>query len=730
MSEAESHAPRAPAGGGIEALFRPRSIAVVGASRRAGTIGAAIVFNLKESRFRGTIYPVNPKADEIFGLKSYPKVSAIGEAVDLAIIAVPAKFVEETVDDCARAGVKGVVIISAGFAESSPDGRETEQRILRRVREAGMRMVGPNCMGLLCTDPDAPMNGTFTPIWPPSGNIGILSQSGALGLAILDYVRNLNLGISSFISVGNKADVSANDLLEYWADDPQTDVIVLYLESFGNPRKFARIAPRVVRRKPIIAVKSGRTAAGKRAAQSHSASLASLDVAVDALFEEAGVIRTNTLVELFDVAALLACEPVPRGPRVGVVSNAGGPAILLADACEAAGLPLPQLDERTIATLRGLLPPEAGLANPIDLIGSDSPEVYTKAIAAVGNDPNVDSLVVMFIPPLVTTNPEHVAAGIAEGAGKIPAHKPVLCVFLSHRGTPRMLSFGPRGRIPSYSFPEDAALALSAAVRYGRWLARPQGSLLALDADAIARVRSVIDASLHATPAPHWLDTTSLATILDAVGIRFAAVVACDAADAAGVAERIGFPVVAKAVAPGLLHKSDIGGVILNLKTPDDVRAAVRTLDERVRAAGSRLEGVLIQQQVGGGIEALVGVTLDPTFGPLLVCGMGGVNVELLRDVSFRLIPVTDVDAAEMIGKLRSAPLLDGYRGGPKGDRDALVSLMMRISALVEAVPELCELDLNPVKVLPPGEGAVVVDGRLRIAPPDGNGRTGGSVKM
>lgn len=713
--QATSTRERLAAAESVKGFLHPRSVAVVGASRRPGTIGAMLVANLKRRAFTGPIYPVNPQASEIDGLSAYPSVSAIGAPVDLAIVAVPAAAVEEVVADCARAGVRGVVVISSGFAEVSEAGRTVERRLTQLVRSSGMRMVGPNCMGVLNTDPAVSLNATFAPAWPPAGNIGMLSQSGALGLAILDHVRSLNMGISTFVSVGNKADVSSNDLLCYWADDPRTGVIVLYLESFGNPRRFGRIAPDVARRKPIIAVKSGRSTAGTRAAASHSAALASLDVAVDALFEQAGVIRTSTLEELFDVAALLSTQPVPAGPMVGVVTNAGGPGILLADACEANGLKLPELSVETAAALREFLPPQAGLANPIDLIASATAEHYERAVAAVGNDPHVDAVIVVYI-PLYVTQIEAYAAAIARGAGNVPAHKPVLSVFISSRGAPLMLAGGSRGQLPSYSFPENAALALAAAERYGRWRQRPQGTALTLSRFARGTIRAVIDRVLGHAGAPQWLEPNDLATVLRAAGIEFVTAEQTSPAEAVATAERMGYPLVAKAVAPGLLHKSDVGGVILGLDSPEDVRAATDSLVESMHAIGRDLHAVLLQREVRGGVEALVGVTTDPIFGPLVVCGLGGVLVELLRDVSFRLTPVTDVDAAEMIAKLRASKLLDGYRGAPPGDRDALASVIMRVSALVEVIPELRELDLNPVKVLAPGKGAIVVDGRMRVA--------------
>lgn len=703
----------------LRALLEPSSIAVVGASRTPGSVGATILENLKQNGFKGPIYPVNPGATEISGLKCYPGIGAVGKPIDLAVIVVPAKAVEAVVSDCAKAGVRGVVVISAGFAETAEaGGREAQARLVSLVRQSGLRMVGPNCLGVLNTAPQVHMNATFAPGQPPGGNIAMSTQSGALGIAILDYLEKLNIGVSTFVSVGNKADVSGNDLLAYWDEDPNTQVIVLYLESFGNPRKFARVAPEVARRKPIVAVKSGRSAAGKRAASSHSASLASLDVAVDALFEDAGVIRTNTLEELFDVAALLAMQPVPEGPRVGVVTNAGGPGILLADACEAQGLTLPTLEPGTTASLKSFLPPAAGLGNPVDMIASAPPDHYERTMIQVGNDPNVDAVVVIYI-PILSTNPADIAVAIARAAGKIPRHKPILTVFLSSQGAPAILSNGPRGKIPSYSFPENAAMALAAAERYGRWRKRPQGKSLTLEPPRVSAIRAVMQRVLADNPGPVWLEPADLSAVLRAAGIDFASgetVLPAEEAPALAVAERLGYPLVAKAIAPGLLHKSDVGGVVLGLRSADAVRAAVRTLRDRMKAAGHELEGVYLQREVRGGIEALVGVTSDPTFGQLIVCGLGGVLVELLKDVAFRLPPVSDIDAEEMLSKLRSKRLLEGYRGAPAGDRQALIHLIQRVSALVEVAPEILEMDLNPVKVLEPGKGAIAVDGRMRVA--------------
>ncbi len=697
-------------------ILKPGSVAVIGASRDQQKIGGAIVANLRRGGFNGPIYAVNRFAGEVQGLRGYQSISAVGEPIDLAVIAVPAEAVETALADCVRAGVHAAVVVSAGFAEVSEAGRARQQRIFELVRQSGMRMVGPNCMWVFNTDPAVRLNATFAPFDPPHGKIGMYSQSGALGIAILDHARRRNLGLSSFISAGNRADVSNNDLLAYWADDPNTAVIVLYLESVGNPKKFARLAREVASKKPIVAVKSGHSTAGSRAAASHSGSLASLDVAVDALFEQAGVIRTATLEELFDVSAMLSMQPVPAGPRVGVVTNAGGPAILLADACEARGLTLPPLGPATIDRLRGFLPQVGGFTNPIDMTANAGELDYERTIAAVGNDPNVDAVVAIYIPP-IAMRPEAAAAGIARGAAAMPEHKPILTVFLSTAGTPAELNQGARGAIPSYNFPENAAMALAAAMRYGRWRARPRGTLHTLSRFARETVRTVVERALEGAVTPRWLGPIDLAMVLRAAGIEVALAERTAVADASAVAERLGYPLVAKAIVPGLVHKSDVGCVILDLDSGAAVAEAVRTLQGRTAAIGSDLQGVLLQRQIAGGIEMMAGVTSDPTFGPLLACGLGGTMADLFMDVAFRLHPVNDLDADEMIRSLRSNPMLDGYRGAPAGDRVAMNTLMMRLSALVEAVPELVELDLNPVKLLAPGQGAIVVDGRMLLRP-------------
>ncbi len=682
-------------------LFEPRSVAVIGASRERGKIGAEVLHNVLAAGFRGPVYPINPSATDIEGVRCYARLADVPGPVDLAVICVPAALVPAAIDDCAAGSVKGVVVITAGFSETGEEGRRREAALLEKVRDAGMRMVGPNCMGLVNTNPEVRLNATFAPTYPPEGRVGLSSQSGALGLALLDYASRLNLGISTFVSVGNKADVSSNDLVQYWAEDPRTDVILLYLESFGSPGVFARIARRVARRKPIVAVKAGRSRAGARAASSHTGALAESDAVVDALFRQAGVIRTGTLEELFDVAALLAHQPVPGGRRVAIVTNAGGPGILAADACEAQGLELPSLSSETTAALRVFLPAAASVANPVDMLAAAPPDHYVRTLRLVLADVGVDSVLAIFIPP-IATDAETVARAIVEGT-RDAGDKPVLAIFMSARGAPAILQ-----PIPSYAFPEPAAMALARAVEYGQWRRRPPGSVPEFGDLRPDDARAVVEAALGRGGG--WLDPLECNRLLAAFGVPAAPLLlAPDPAAAAHVAGEVGFPVVLKAVGPAILHKTEVGGVRLGLENAGAVRAAAEQM-------ASRLDGLtafLVQPMVTGGVEVIVGVVRDPTFGPLVVYGSGGTLVELLSDAAFRLHPLTDSDAAAMLEEVRGTALLRGYRGAPKADEAALRELLLRVSALVEACPEVREMDLNPVKVL--SHGARVLDARIRV---------------
>jgi acetyl coenzyme A synthetase (ADP forming)-like protein len=697
-------------------VFHPRSIAVVGASRRPGTIGHELFRNLLSAGFGGVAYPVNPSAASVAAVRAYPTVSAIPDQVDLAVVVVPAAAVLATARDCLESKVRGLVVISAGFAEVGPEGRERQDELLRICRAAGVRLIGPNCMGVLVNGPNGPMNATFAPSLPPPGQVAVASQSGALGIAILQEARRLGLGISGFVSMGNKADVSSNDLIEFWEDDPTTGIILLYLESFGNPRRFARVARRVGMRKPIVAVKGGRAAAGQRAAASHTAAMAGSEVAVGALFRQAGVTRCDTLEELFDVATLLSNQPLPEGNRVAVITNAGGLGILCADACEANGLELPELTEATRAGLRALLPAEASVANPVDVLASSPAENYGKVLRCVLDDPSIDAAIVLFIPPLVT-NASDVAAALVRACDPPPA-KPVLTCFVGCDGTPDVLR-GTRS-IPSYVYPESAARALGHAAQRAIWLRRPVGQIPAYPEIDRSVARSVVEDALRREEHP-WLDHDEIVRLLTAYGIPTPVeIVVHSPEDAADAARRIGQPVALKLVSRTIVHKSDVGGVRLNLRAPEAAADAYVAMANGLaeRGLANQLDGVLVQEMASAGTECLVGVVTDPTFGPLIAFGLGGVAAEVIGDVSFRLHPLTDLDADELIAASRASRLMTGFRGAPPSDVPALRDLLLRLSRLVDDVPELAELDFNPVIVREAGHGALVVDARIQLSRP------------
>jgi acetyl coenzyme A synthetase (ADP forming)-like protein len=707
-------------------ILAPSSIAVVGASRRSGTIGNGLLRNLLKGDFQGPVHPINPTATSVAGVQAYPMVSAVPGPVDLAIVCVPAAHVLGVVEDCVAKGVGGLVVISAGFAEVDAEHGRAEHQLVELARRNGMRMIGPNCMGVLNTSPQVSMDATFAPFPPVPGRVGFASQSGGLGIALLARSAELGLGISTFVSLGNKADVSGNDLLQYWDEDPDTDVILLYLESFGNPRKFARLARRISRRKPIIAVKSGRSAAGARGTSSHTAALAAPDVAVDALFAQAGVIRVDTLEELFDTAAVVLHQPLPPGRRVAIVTNGGGPGILAADACVTAGLEVAELSDATQAALRTFASPDAGVANPIDLVASATAEVYTRTLDVLIGDPEVDALLVIFVPPLVT-RAEDVAAAISTAAARA-GDKPVVACFLGRHGTIELLEAddgdaadetgddaarGRGRRVPTFAFPEAAAAALGRAAAHREWRSRPEGAIPDLPDARVDLARRMVTDRLARVPAGEWLEPTTATGLLEAIGVPVARTVAArDADSAVAAATELGLPVALKAGAAGIVHKTERGAVRLGLADADAVRRAFGEMHARL---GDEMGGAVLQRMVEPGVETIVGVTRDPSFGSLVLFGMGGVQAELLRDTVLRIVPLTDTDASEMVRAIRTAPLLFGFRGAPESDIAALEDVLLRVGLLAEHVPEIAELDCNPVVVSP--EGATVVDVKIRIAP-------------
>ena len=706
---------RIAAAAAVAHVLRPASVALLGVSRRPGSVGAAVLRNLLTGRYRGRLAVVHPRARSFDGVPVHRTIADVPGPVELAIVAVPAEVVTDVARECGAAGVRALVVLSAGFAELGPGGAGRQDELLETCRAAGMRLVGPNCLGVIDTAPDVCLNASFAPVAPRPGSVGFASQSGAFGIAAIAEAARRGLGISSFVSTGNKADLSGNDLLQYWESDPHTDVVGLYLESFGNPRRFGRIARRVAARKPVIAVKSGRSRAGTRAAASHTgALLAASDATVDALFQHAGVIRTDTVGELFDVAALLSSQPVPAGTGVGIVTNAGGPGIACADACEAAGLKVAALSSKTRRHLARHLPPEATTRNPVDMIASAGPEDYRRALETVAADASVDALVAIFIPPLVTHAEDVAAAVRAAAASTRSAGKPLLAVWMAADDAARAELAGGPEAVPAYGTPAEAVRALAHAARYGRRSREddPPADLRGIDPDAAsaAIARGLADGG-------GWLVPDRITELLDSYGIPQApaAVVATPAAAARSVST-LGGPVAIKAIAPGLVHKSDNGGVRLDVRDAPAAERAAREIAAAVRAAGHQPAGFLVQAMAPKGVEMLVGVVSDPDWGPVVACAAGGRAVELVGDVQTRLAPLSARDAAEMVRALRTFPLLDGYRGAPRARVAAFEDILLRVSALADAHPEVVELDCNPVLVS--RKGATVVDARVRIAAP------------
>ncbi len=696
----------------LRPLLEPQAVAVIGASRRASSIGRRVLNAVIGAGFNGAVYPVNPEAEEIAGLKSYATARQLPPGVDLAVIAVPAAAVPAVVDDCAAAGIKALVVITAGFAEAGAAGWAAQEALTDKVRKHGMRMVGPNCMGLLNTKPSVRLNASFSPLFPPAGRLGLLSQSGALGIAIVQLAAERRLGLSTFVSAGNKADVSGNDLLEYWESDPSTSVLLLYLESFGNPRRFARLARRITRTKPIVVVKSGRTHSGSRAASSHTAALAADDATVDALFAQSGVIRADTIDEMFDIASTLDLQPLPPGRKVAILTNAGGPGILAADACEAANLTLAEFSEATRTRMAASLPPMASVGNPIDMIASAGPEQYAQTVETLLTSPDVDALIVLFTPVDLTTAgaiTKSIRDGVAAGRRAGAAGKPVLSCVMAEPGRPVPLDADGE-RLPAFAFPENAARALGKAAAYAEWRARPAALYWGFDDTNPQAARDICRHALERSDAG-WLTDEEVRGILAAYGIPLAAAAFAQSEDeAAAMAQTIGFPVAMKVSTPNVTHKTDVGGVRLNLTDAAAVRQAFGEL-----AAIGNVNHVLVQAMVPGGVETMMGVVQDRTFGPVVAFGLGGVHVEILKDVRVRLAPLTDRDVDEQIRGIKGYPLLQGFRGHPAADCDALRDVLLRLSRLADEVPEILELDLNPVIALAPGQGCRVVDARIRV---------------
>jgi acetyl coenzyme A synthetase (ADP forming)-like protein len=704
----------------LDNFFQPRSVAVVGASADEAKVGYALLRNLlygqmhgsqsREEGFPGPVYPVNPKGGRILGEEVHPSLGAIGRAVDLIVVAIPPRFIVELMDEAGAVGVKHAIIISAGFAEMGEEGRALQDRMLERARAHGIRLVGPNCLGIL--RPKAKLNASFAESPPPAGAIGLLSQSGALITGIISYAKRERFGLSGAVSLGSKADVEDEDILRWYGEDDATRAVALYVEAFTEPRAFFDAARALAERKPVVAIKGGATPAGAKAASSHTGSLAGSMAAYRAAFAQGGVLQAANIAEFIGWSRALACQPAAPGDRIAIVTNAGGPGVLSADAADRYGISLAQLSGKTLEHLSGVLPSVWSHNNPVDVIGDATPIRYRDALNVLGRAPEVDGIVLIMTVQAMTS-PHETAAAIVDAHEDPSWKKPLCCSFMGLVGSDTGSYLDERG-IPEYNLPEDAVAAMAALVRRGRWLDRSQPEPVALTGHPRPDPTRALEVIAEAAAAGQRNLDLALATeVMRSAGIRYnrSATVA-DEDEAVTAAEEIGYPVVLKLISPDVVHKSDVGGVVLNVIDEGGVREACVSIRRRVRAhhPRARITGFTVEEQVTG-TEVIVGMSRDPDFGPLLMVGMGGVFVEVYKDVAFRLVPLERRDAFDMIAEIRAQALLDGARGRPVLDRAELAELLMRVNALVQEAPEIEELDLNPLVMT--RDGLVAIDARV-----------------
>jgi acetyltransferase len=695
----------------LDYIFRPRSVAVIGASRNKGNIGHVILHNIITAEFNGKVFPVNPTTSVIHSIKAYSTILDVPDAVDLAIIIVRKEHVKKVVQQCGEKGVKGVIVISAGFSEVGPEGKARELEVLEVIREYNMRMIGPNCFGVLNTDPEVYLNGTFSKIFPKAGNVGFITQSGSMGEAIMSNANELGIGFSIVASIGNKADISSNDLLEYLKDDPKTDIILMYLENFGNPRNFTQIAREVSLVKPIVAVKSGRTRLGAKAVSSHTGALGGMDVGVDALFEQTGVMRVDTVEELFDIAAALSTQPIPKGNRVAVVTNAGGPGILATDALINSGMEMPELTTETMEELKKFCPAEASFSNPMDMVAGAGAREYKMTLETIKKDKRFDIIVPIFVPPVICDQLE-VAQNILEALAG--TDKSVYACLLGSGESTIGIEHLKKHKIPVFIYPEAIAKTLATIHGYKKWLNRPRGEFRTFEVDN-ARVKKIIKKTVKGKEGS--IVGEEALEILQAYGIQVAGYrYAGSAEEALAVAKDVSYPVVMKIASPEVLHKTETGGVIVDLRSDDEMKNAFNELKKRVGKLekGERFS-VAIQQMVSGAMETIIGMTTDASFGPLMMFGLGGIYVEIMKDVAFRINPLTDQDAKEMIKSVRSYPLLTGFRGAPPVDLAYVEETLLRLSQLVRDFDCFSEIDVNPFIVSPDKKNCIAVDARFIV---------------
>jgi len=702
----------------LPALFQPRSVAVIGASNRPASVGRVLFANILMNGFTGMVFPVNMTAKSVLGVKAYRSVLEVSDEIDLAILIVPAVAVPAVLAECGQKKVKAAIVISAGFKELGPTGAALEQAVCDRARSFGIALVGPNCFGLINADPNISLNATFGRVMPRPGNIALVSQSGAIGASALEYAQSESVGLSKFVSIGNKADLNENDMLEYLREDPETDVIMLYLEDLVDPRTFMRLARETTSHpshpKPILAIKSGRTSEGARAASSHTGALAGSDEAYNAFFAQSRIIRVETLSELFAKAAALAYQPAPRGNRVAILTNAGGVGIMATDACVREGLQIAQFTPETKAALQKHLPPTAALANPVDVIGDADARRYEAALRLIVADKNVDGIIPIWTPTLMAESLE--IAQLIATIGKECA-KPILACIQTMGPSADIRQELLKDKIPWYQFPESAARAMAAMAEFSRWSRRPQGTVRNFSDVRPDVVRSTIRKAQSRTPV--YLSEPEAHQLLGAYGLPVLdSVLVTTESEARAAAHRIGYPVVIKIVAPDILHKTDFGGVRTNIQNDNQLAAEFAALLATVksRKPDADIWGVLVQKMAPqDGLETIIGMKRDPAFGPILMFGLGGVLVEVLKDVTFRIAPINDLSAESMVTGIKAVKLLQGFRGSPPRDVAKIQECLQRLSQLVTDFEEFDEIDINPLLVYEQGKGALVLDARIII---------------
>ena len=698
----------------LKPLFKPSSIAVIGASRTPGKVGHEVLRNIVNSGFKGRIYPINPNTSEIFGLKCYPNILDVDGNIDLCVVAVPAEIVPRIIEGIGEKKVKILIILSSGFKESGIEGAKREDAVMNVCKKHKIRVLGPNCSGII--DTNTPLNASFAPTLPRKGNIAFISQSGALGTALLDWAIEEGIGFNKIVSLGNKADINETELIQELMDDDSTKVIILYLEGVENGRQFVRIAREVTQKKPLIILKSGITSAGARAVSSHTGTLAGSDLAYTVAFEYAGVIRVTTIEELFNLAEAFSTQPIPQGPNVAIITNAGGPGILATDACEKFGLKIAPITASIVEKLRQKLPSAASFFNPIDLLGDATPERYKFAIDTVLQSEEVHNALIILTPQAMT-NSRETAKTIIELKRKFP-EKPIVTSFLGGKRVKVAIQTLEGGKIPNYAFPEKAIQALSSLYRYKEYkFSPPQKDIVQFEVNRervkilLKKVADEGRATLKAIEAMEIINTYGIST----PPLQFAAT----AEEAVRKTEQMGYPVVMKIESPQILHKTDIGGVKLDISSSDEVRTSFYELIGRAHIFNPRatILGVNVQKMIPSGREMIIGMNRDLTFGPMLMFGLGGIYVNFLKDVSFRLSPLSEENAWEMIKETKAYLLLRGIRGEPSSDIDSVVDVMLRVSQLVTDFTQINEMDINPLFVYEKGKGCLALDIKMTIKP-------------